>query len=192
VLLVDEVFSDYVLEAPSDRLGTALEDPDPPCPVFILSGLSKLAALPQVKLGWILAHGASARSLMEPLTFIADQFLSVSASAQAAAPALLRGALAVQTRIGQRLRQNLSILDEALAASPHLTRPLVEGGWTALLRMPAVDSDEAIALKLLREARVLIHPGHFFDLPGDGYLVLSLLTEEKRFKDGLLRILPHL
>jgi len=191
-LLVDEVFGDYALEAPEDRMPTALEDPDPPCPVFVLSGLSKIAALPQVKLGWILAQGAHAKSLMDPLAFIADQFLSVSATAQAAAPALLQGAPAVQSRIRERLRANLSILDLALASHPHLSRLAVEGGWTVLLRIPAVESDEATALKLLCEAGVLVHPGHYFDLPGDGYLVLSLLTEEGAFREGLDRILRHL
>jgi len=188
-LLVDEVFGNYALEAPGDRLASALEDGDPPCPVFVLSGLSKIAALPQVKLGWIIASGAPARALMEPLTFIADQYLSVSASAQAAAPTLLRDAPAMQDRILQRLRHNLSTLDTALAAHPHLSRLPVEGGWSVLLRRPAVDSDEVCALRLLREARVLVHPGLFFDLPGDGYIVLSLLPQESDFREGLERML---
>jgi len=191
-LLVDEVFADYSLEPGEERMATALDDPEPRCPVFVLSGLSKIAALPQVKLGWILARGISAQALLEPLAFIADQYLSVSAGAQAAAPALLQGAPEVQSRIRQRLRQNLSILDQALAAHPHLSRGSVEGGWTVLLRRPAVDSDEACALRILRAAGVLVHPGHFFDLPGDGYLVLSLLTASARFREGLARLLPYL
>ena len=77
-------------------------------------------------------------------------------------------------------------------AYPHLSRLPVEGGWSVLLRRPAVDCDEACALRLLREAHVLVHPGHFFDLPGDGYLVLSLLTEEGLFQAGLARLLPVL
>ena len=191
-LLVDEVFADYSLEPGEERMATALDDPEPRCPVFVLSGLSKIAALPQVKLGWILARGISAQALLEPLAFIADQYLSVSAGAQAAAPALLQGAPEVQSRIRQRLRQNLAVLDQVLAAHPHLSRGSVEGGWTVILRRPAVDSDEACALRILREAGVLVHPGHFFDLPGDGYLVLSLLTASARFSEGLTRLLPHL
>lgn len=189
-LLVDEVFSDYVLESSGDRLPTVLADADPPCPVFVLSGLSKIAALPQVKLGWILARGARTRELISPLAFLADQYLSVSASAQIAAPELLRLAPGMQTRILGRCRANLEALDACLEEHPHLSRLPVEGGWTVLLRRPAVDSDEDCVLRILRDARVLVHPGHFFDLPGDGHLVLSLLTEEDIFREGLRKALP--
>lgn len=189
-LIVDEVFSDYPLEPPLDHLPTALEDPDPPCPVFVLSGLSKVAALPQVKLGWIAARGEKARAMLEPLAFIADQFLSVSASAQAAASELLRLAPDLQASIRARLRANLDALDKGLTRFPHLSRLSVEGGWSVLLRRPALDPDETCALRLLREARVLVQPGHYFDLPSDAYLVLSLLTPEPAFREGIARILP--
>jgi len=189
-LIVDEVFSDYALEAAEDTLPTALEAADPPCPVFVLSGLSKIAALPQVKLGWLIARGVQARKLMEPLAFLADQYLSVSASAQLAAPALLLRAPEIQARIRARLRTNLAVLDAALRPHPRLSRLPVEGGWSVLLRRPAVDADETCALRLLQQGRVLVHPGHFFDLPGDGYLVLSLLTEETTFRRGLEQALP--
>ncbi|WP_243287877.1 pyridoxal phosphate-dependent aminotransferase [Geothrix terrae] len=191
-LLVDEVFADYALEAPADRLPTALEDAAPPCPVFMLSGLSKVAALPQLKLGWIAVRGAGAEAHLEALAFLADQYLSVSAPVQAAAPALLALAPAVRSQVRARLSVNLATLDAALAGYPHLTRLPVEGGWSVLLRRPAVDADEACALRLLEQAEVLTHPGSFFDLPGDGHLVLSLLTPETNFREGLNRILPIL
>jgi hypothetical protein len=191
-LLVDEVFADYPLEPREDRLATALEEDDPGCPLFVLSGLSKIAALPQVKLGWIAARGGPARALLEPLGFIADQYLSVSASAQAAAPELLRLAPGIRAGILARLRDNLAALDRALAAHPHLSRPRVEGGWSALLRRPAVDAAEACALRLLRQAEVLVHPGHYFDLPGDGYLVLSLLPPPEVFREGIERMVAAL
>jgi len=188
-LIVDEVFADYALEPAPDHLPTALGDTDPPCPVFVLSGLSKVAALPQLKLGWILARGP-AKALLEPLAFIADQFLSVSSPAQAAAPAILGLAPTVQGQIRHRLRANLRQLDEGLSPFPHLSRLPVEGGWSVLLRRPALDSAEACALRLLREARVLVQPGHFFDLPSEAFLVLSLLTPEAEFREGLERMLP--
>ena len=174
------------------HLPTALEADGPPCPLFVLSGLSKVAAMPQVKLGWIAARGDRARALLEPLAFIADQYLSVSASAQAVAPELLRLAPVIQAVVGARLRANLADLDRALAPHPHLSRLPVEGGWTVLLRRPALDPGEACAVRLLREARVLVHPGHFFDLPGDGYLVLSLLPRPELFREGLDRALAAL
>jgi len=187
-LLVDEVFGDYGLEQAPGRLASALETPEPGVPLFVLSGLSKIAALPQVKLGWIAARGTRARALLEPLGFIADQYLSVSASAQAAAPALLALAPGIQAPILARLRDNLAALDRALAPRRHLSRRPVEGGWSVLLRRPAVDSGEACALGLLGNQDVLVHPGHFYDLPGDGYLVLSLLPPGEVFQAGIGRI----
>jgi len=191
-LLVDEVFGDYALEPGADRLPTALETRDPGCPLFVLSGLSKIAALPQIKLGWIAAVGAQARTLLDSLSFIADQYLSVSASAQAAAPELLRLAPAIQSGILARMRDNLAALDRVLVPCPHLTRLPVEGGWSVLLRRPAVDPGEECALRLLRSAQVYVHPGHYFDLPGDGYLVLSLLPPTEVFREGITRIVAAL
>lgn len=191
-LLVDEVFADYALEAPPDALPTALEDSDPPCPLFLLSGLSKIAALPQVKLGWIAVRGPGAAEHLEALAFLADQYLSVSASAQAAAPALLALAPGIRAQVRGRLRANLAALDRSLTDRPHLSRLPAEGGWSVLLRRPALDGDDVCALRLLGETGVLVHPGSFFDLPGDGHLVLSLLTPEDVFSEGLERALPRL
>lgn len=191
-LVVDEVFSPFLLEPGPDRLPTALSTREPPCPVFVLSGLSKLVALPQVKLGWIALRGSGSGELMEQLLFLADQYLSVSASAQAAAPRLLREAPARVAHLQHRLARNLAELDAQLRSHPHLSRPEVEGGWSALLRRPALEPDDACALRLLEKARVRVHPGHFFDLPGDTYLVLSLLPEPAVFSEGLQRLLPHL
>ncbi len=191
-LLVDEVFADYALEPPPDRLVTALADLAPPCPVFVLSGLSKVAALPQVKLGWIAARGPDAAASLEALAFLADQYLSVSASAQAAAPTLLALAPALQEQVRTRLRTNLATLDGLLAGQAHLSRLPVEGGWSVLLRRPAVDGDQAFAQRLLETRGVLVHPGSFFDLPGDGHLVLSLLTPPNRFGQGLAALLEAL
>jgi len=191
-LLVDEVFADYALEVAEERLATALLDPAPPCPVFLLSGLSKVAGLPQLKLGWIAVRGPGANDHLDALAFLADQYLSVSAPVQAAAPRLLELAKPIRAQILPRLRSNLAILDAALAGQPQLSRLPVEGGWSVLLRRPAVDADEACALRLLEKASVLVHPGSFFDLPGDGHLVLSLLPREPEFREGLRRIFPWL
>lgn len=191
-LLVDEVFADYALEAPADRLATALLDWDPPCPVFLLSGLSKVAALPQLKLGWIIVKGPHAAANLEALAFLADQYLSVSAPVQAAAPELLNLAGPLRDQVRARLRANLATLDRELTGYPALSRLPVEGGWSVLLRRPALDPDEACALRLLQEAGVLVHPGTFFDLPGDGHLVLSLLSPEATFSLALSRCFPCL
>ena len=191
-LLVDEVFADYALEAPTDHLASALEDLAPPCPVFLLSGLRKVAALPQLKLGWIAVRGPGAAANLEALAFLADQYLSVSAPVQAAAPALLGMASGLREQVRGRLRANLATLDTALAGHPHLSRLPVEGGWSVLLRRPALDPDEACALRLLEATATLVHPGSFFNLPGDGHLVLSLLAPEALFREGLGRTFPFI
>jgi hypothetical protein len=190
-LLVDEVFADYPLEPPADRLATALLDPDPPCPVFLLSGLSKVAGLPQLKLGWIAVRGPGTAAHLEALAFLADQYLSVSAPIQSAAPDLLGLANGIRDQIHLRLRDNLAALDTALVAHPRLSRLPVEGGWSVLLRRPALNADEACALDLLEKEAVLIHPGSFFDLHGDGHLVLSLLTPASLFRRGLQPVLAR-
>jgi hypothetical protein len=191
-LLVDEVFADFGLEPGEDRLGTALLDEHPPCPVFLLSGLSKVAALPQLKLGWIAVRGPEAAAHLEALAFLADQYLSVSAPVQAAAPRLLELAPQLRSAILDRLRTNLRSLDQAVARYAHLSRLPVEGGWSVLLRRPALDSDEACALRLLKENGVLVHPGSFFDLPGDGHLVLSLLGEAASFQRAVSLLCKNL
>jgi aspartate/methionine/tyrosine aminotransferase len=187
-LLVDEVFADYALEPEPDHLATAMAELDPPCPLFVLSGLSKVAALPQIKLGWIAARGRQAQALLEPLTFIADQYLSVSAPAQAAAAKLLALAPGIRAGIRARLLDNLAALDRVLAGHPQLSRLPVGGGWSVLVRRPSLGDGEDCALDLLRRGGVLAHPGHFFDLPGEGFLVLSLLPPPGVFLAGLERM----
>jgi len=191
-LLVDEVFADYALEPRPGCLPTALETAAPGCPLFILSGLSKVAALPQIKLGWVIARGPEAAALLEPLAFIADQYLSVSAPAQVAAAALLDLAPGIRAGLLDRCRTNLAELDRALAPHPHLSRLPVEGGWSVLVRRPDLGPGEACAVDLLTRAGVLVHPGHFFDLPGESYLVLSLLAEPERFAEGIRRLVAGL
>lgn len=184
-LLVDEVFADFPVEPETESLPTAFEDPNPPCPVFILSGLSKVALLPQVKLGWIAARGPGASESLESLEFIADQYLSVSASAQVAAPALLDLAPGLRAQALERIRQNLFALDAWITRHPACSRLPIGGGWTVLLRRPALEDDESFAVRLLDQEGVLVHPGHFFDLPSDGFLALSLITPQDAFRLGL-------
>ncbi|MBI4911648.1 MAG: pyridoxal phosphate-dependent aminotransferase [Acidobacteria bacterium] len=185
VLVVDEVFADFPLEPPEAPMGTVLEDPSPPCPTLVLSGLSKGALLPQVKLGWIVARGPGRERILDRLEFIADQFLSPSASAQAAAPEILRLAPDLRGQALRRLRNNLVRLDRALLPHPAWSRLPVEGGWSVVLRGPGLLEDEALAEGLLESRGVLVHPGSFFGFPDRGYLVVSLLPPESDFESGL-------
>jgi len=187
VLIADEVFLDYAVES-GERLSFggnsgALS--------FTLSGLSKISGLPQMKLAWIACSGPGdlAADAMSRLEVIADTYLSPNAPVQLAAEALLEVRHSVQRQLGQRIRNNLGELDAQLSRQQLCHRLRVEGGWYAVLRMPAVCADEEFALALLRKFNVLVHPGHFFNFHGGCFLVLSLITPEVAFGEGLRRLL---
>jgi alanine-synthesizing transaminase len=186
-LIVDEVFLDYAHNGvPRSSFLTNAE-----ALTFTLSGISKISALPQMKLAWVATCGpkelvveAGAR-----LEIIADTYLSMNAPVQLAAPVLLDQRKQIQPILRDRLRVNLAELDNQLASRPSCVRLLVEGGWYVVLRVPAIESDEDLAIRLLREARVSVHPGHFYDFQSEGHLVLSLITEPANFREGVGRLL---
>jgi alanine-synthesizing transaminase len=186
-LIVDEVFLDYAHDgAPRPSFVS-----NAGALTFTLSGLSKISALPQMKLAWVVTSGPSelVAQAGARLEIIADTFLSMNAPVQLAAAALLDQRKRVQPVLLDRVRLNLCELDQQLAAAPSCTRLDVEGGWYAVVRVPAVQSDENFAIDLLRSEAVVVHPGHFYDFPKDGYLVLSLITEPDVFREGISRLL---
>jgi alanine-synthesizing transaminase len=191
-LIVDEVFLDYELKAGAQkkrRHGTFAANAR--ALTFVLSGLSKIAALPQMKLGWIAASGPAGlvRESMARLEVIADTYLSLNAPLQCALPALLAQSHAMQKQIMARAESNLAELDARLARQKSVSRLEVEGGWHAVLRVPAVQSDEELAVRLLEERGVLVHPGHFYDFADPGHLVISLLTRNDEFAEGAAELL---
>ena len=188
-LIVDEVFLDY----PHDGQNRRSFATNKAALTFTLSGLSKISALPQMKLAWIAVSGAEefARDALGRLEIIADSYLSVSTAIQLAAPALLEQRRSIQPQLMTRLETNLCELDRELAGHRACARLEVQGGWYAVLRVPVTRSDEDLAIALLREANVLVHPGHFYDFPSDGYLVLSLIAEPRVFGQGISRILRY-
>ena len=186
-LIVDEVFLDYAHDGAPRRSFVSNAD----ALTFTLSGVSKISALPQMKLAWVAASGpaeivteAGAR-----LEIIADTYLSMNTPVQLAAPVLLDQRKQVQPILLDRLRVNLADLDGQLASHPSCARLLVEGGWYVVLRVPAIESDEDLAIRLLRKASVSVHPGHFYDFSSEGHLVLSLITEPADFREGVTRVL---
>jgi aspartate/methionine/tyrosine aminotransferase len=190
-LIVDEVFASYPLEPQMEALHTVIEGPQAECPVFLLSGLSKTALLPQFKLGWVVMLGG-ATCAAEPLAFIADQYLSVSAPIALAVPQLLALAPMMQSQVIHRLRTNLCTLDAILKKHPHLSRHRVFGGWSVLVQRPSVEDDENCVLRLLSEHHLFIFPGHFFDIPKNGFLAASLLLESDVFERGISVLASHL
>jgi len=178
-ILSDEVFLDY----PLDGRGSTFVRDD--VLTFTLGGLSKSAGLPHFKLAWIRVSGPGRREALEALELIADNFLSVATPVQVALPELLRLGTGICASISARTRTNLATL-RALA-SPAMQVLPVEGGWSAVVRVPRVMTDDELALALL-DRGVVVQPGYFFDFASDGYVVLSLLTREDVFAEGVRRL----
>jgi alanine-synthesizing transaminase len=186
-LIVDEVFLDYAFAGKPQSFASGIDG----VPVFVVSGLSKVAALPQMKAAWIVAAGASAAPALDRLEVVADTFLSINAPVQRAIPGWLEGRLVLQEQILQRVAGNLAELDRRLASVPAVARLNVEGGWYAILRIPALVPDEQTVLALL-DRGVWLHPGYFFGLPPSGWLVVSLLAPSAEFQQGVGALIEFL
>jgi hypothetical protein len=186
-VISDEVFADYAF-GPDERRVASLASLEG-VPAFCLSGLSKVSALPQMKLGWIVANR---REPYERLELIADTYLSVSTPVQHALPALLEARIPMQAQIKARLRRNLEFLRASVAGGSAARVLDVEGGWCATLQVPRVKSEEEWALDLLEARHVLVQPGFFYDFESEAYLVLSLLTREDVFEKGVRRLLERI
>jgi len=184
-LIVDEVFLDY----PHDGTARMSFFSNQDALTFTLSGLSKISGLPQMKLAWVATSGPESDVALGRLEVIADTYLSMSVPIQLAAPVLLEERKRIQPLLLDRVRANLAELDRQLAKQKMSQRLVVEGGWYAALRVPVTRSDEDLAIDVLREASVLVHPGHFYDFPNDGYLIVSLLTPPAEFNEGMGRVL---
>ncbi len=191
-LVSDEVFADYPLDAAQDvtrpptDLATRAD-----CLSFTLAGFSKSLGLPQLKLGWIVAGGPPAvrDRALSALELIADSYLSVGTPVQVAAASLLARGADVRTAIHARTRANLTFLRQCAAGTPSCDLLRVEGGWSAVIRVPASRSEEEIVLDLLTRERVLVHPGYFFDFASEAYIVVSLLTPPDIFAGAVPRML---
>jgi alanine-synthesizing transaminase len=188
-LVCDEVFLDYAHAGPPRPSFAGSTQ----ALTFTISGLSKISALPQMKVAWIVTSGPQelAASARERLEMISDTYLSLSTPLQLATPRLLQQRHAITRQLLQRIAANLAELDSQLARQKACQRLEIEGGWYAVLRVPVTRSDEELAVELLERESVLIHPGHFYDFPGDGYLVLSLITPAEHFREGVGRLLQH-
>ena len=182
-LIADEVFLDFSLGndiapsfASSDRALT-----------FTMSGLSKISGLPQMKVAWLVGTGPEAlkQQAVARLEMIADTYLSMNTPMQLALPALLELRHNFQQQCMERVRNNLAQLDKLLSTQRLCTRLNLEGGWYAIVKVPVTGSDDGLALELLNTHGVYVHPSHFYDFPGDGYLVASLITPELPFAIGI-------
>jgi len=189
-IIADEVFLDYSLcgQDPLTFSSNAA------VLTFTLSGLSKISALPQMKVAWIASSGPAAikAEALARLEVIADTYLSMSAPVQLAVQVMLADRQNIQTQLVSRIKSNLGALDEQLASQHLCQRLAIEGGWYAVLRVPILGTDEVLAIDLLRTTGVLLQPGHFYNFPGEGHLIASLITPGAEFAEGIGRALRYI
>ena len=186
-LIADEVFLDFVLTG-AQPLSFATNTG---ALTFTMSGLSKISGLPQMKTAWLITTGPEhlRKQALARLEVIADTYLSMNAPMQLATPVFLEQRRGFQKQLMTRVRRNLSELDRQLAGQKSCSRLRMEGGWNTVLRVPATRSDEELAIELLATRDVYAHPGHFYDFPSNGYLIVSLITPEPEFAKGIERLL---
>jgi alanine-synthesizing transaminase len=185
-LILDEVFVDYQLSSAAVSSMTPRD-----CLTFRLGGLSKSAGLPQVKLGWIVVDGPDllVRDALDRLELICDTYLSVSTPVQHATSALMAAGAGVRAGILHRVRANDETLRSLASAYPSIQVLPCDAGWSVVLRVPSTRGEEDLTLQLLETARVVIHPGFFFDFAHEAFLVLSLLPQPDLFVEGVRRVL---
>jgi alanine-synthesizing transaminase len=190
-IVADEVFADYELEAgAAGGAGRVATRPD--VLSFALGGLSKSVGLPQVKLGWVVVSGPDrlVDEALQRLELICDSYLAVSTPAQNAVAGLLERGAAVRVQIAARVAANYRTLQTMTAGASSCRALPSAGGWYAVLRVPTLEPEEDLALRLLADG-VLTHPGYFFDFPRESYLIVSLLPPGTLFADGVSRVLRH-
>lgn len=183
--IFDEVFSPFTLtdhgsppSFPVNRL------------TFRLNGLSKMAGLPQMKLAWIVVSGPEQerKEAIRRLEIIADTFLSVNTPIQIALPAILPNLDRFITPILERIRKNHALLKDAFGSGLPLSLLRSEGGWNAVIGLPATRTGEEWCLRFLEEQNVLVYPGDLFDFGTGSYAVVSLLPKNDDFSEGIRRI----
>ena len=189
-LIGDEVFFDYRLGSAPDAVSVLDQDEVVTC---ALGGMSKSCGLPQAKLGWIAWGGPDAplKETIAAYEIIADSYLSVSTPIQVAAPAVFARAGEVRDQLQTRIARNLQSLTDACGRWPAATMLRTEGGWSAVVQVPAVRPEEDLVVTLVTEDGVLVNPGFFFDFPREAFLVLSLIVEPGGFDLGVARLLAR-
>jgi alanine-synthesizing transaminase len=191
-IICDEVFLDYTIETDRNRV-FSLAGIDYVL-TFTLSGLSKICGLPQMKLSWIIVSGPrkECKEAMARLEIITDTYLSVGTPIQLALSNLLTGKDLIQSQIKKRILGNYNFLMEILTGNKQLKLLKAGGGWYSVLKINLEIDEESFVYGLLKNKDVYIHPGYFFDFKEEGIIILSLLTEEKVFCEGVKRILTYL
>ncbi len=190
-LICDEVFFDYSFEENNKQSTTLVGNIENL--TFVLGGLSKSLALPQMKLSWLVINGPQeiVKSSLERLEIIADTYLSVNTPSQNSMPQWLSLQSIIQQEVMVRLKSNKEFLKDCLSSEENSQYLRTEGGWYAIFKLPSRRSEEAWVLDFLQKDRVFVHPGYFFDFPDEPYIILSLLPPPIVFQRGVRRILAR-
>jgi alanine-synthesizing transaminase len=191
-LICDEVFMDYEIEVDKKDIFSFSGKKD--VLTFTLNGLSKICALPQLKLSWIVVNGPQKErdEAKAKLEIITDTYLSVGTPIQLALRSLLEGKEIIQMKIRNRIIRNYNFLKEELLNRNNVELLNTEGGWYSILKVKSDIDEEYLTHSLLKEKDVYVHPGYFFDFKDEGYIVVCLLTSEEIFSEGMKRILVYL
>ena len=184
-VIADEVFSPFPFERHEGRAPSPVSSGN--VLTVTLNGLSKLAGLPQMKLAWMAVTGPSTKrtEALRRLEMISDSMLSVATPIQHAAPRILREHRTFSDPILDRVRGNYALLRSCVNPGTGISVLACEGGWSAMLQIPATRSDEAWALDLLDHEHILVHPGHFYDCVAGTFLVVSLLPRPELFSQAV-------
>ncbi|HEY1017071.1 MAG TPA: pyridoxal phosphate-dependent aminotransferase [Herpetosiphonaceae bacterium] len=183
-LICDEVFAPFTIGADSAPPLSALH---PGQPVFLLNGISKLLALPDLKLGWIALNQPALAAYADRLELINDTFLSGNTLVQSMLPALLGEGRPFVAEMVARVRDNVELALEALAGVGNLRLERPDGGYYLFPQVLGCDDDEQLVIDLLGRG-VLVHPGFFYDYGDQCRIMLSCLTEPAAFRAGLARL----
>jgi alanine-synthesizing transaminase len=190
-IIGDEVFAEYVLDVELPRVSSVLAQRE--ALTFALGGLSKSLGLPQLKLGWMVVNGPDAlvKASLDRLELVCDTYLSVATPVQEALPTLLVEGAVIRSQIRDRVTRNYRHAMTVAAAYPSVSVLPSEGGWYAVMQVPAMQSEESLVLRILEHDHVLVHPGYFFDFPREAFLIVSLLPAPDVFDRAIARVLKR-
>jgi alanine-synthesizing transaminase len=184
-VISDEVFSAFLFNTQKLPRPSAGKLPL----LFTLNGVSKMYALPGLKIGWIGIAGeaGAVKKAIRALDIISDTFLPVNEAAQFALPLVFSKGKAFLAGYQRAVRQRALALTSALAKIKSLTFIPPEGGFYIAVRLPDGIHEEDLALKLLRKDKLLVHPGYFYDLEGS-HVVLSFINPLNRLNRALRKL----
>lgn len=183
-IICDEVFLDYAFQddfKPNSMVGNKENL------TFVLGGLSKALGMPQMKLAWIVINGPDGlvEEAKKRLEIILDTFLSVNTPSQNALGPWMEQRAAIQKDILKRIRDNRETVRSMVADSNKLTLLEAQGGWYAILRLPGSLDEEEFCYGLLKNKKVFVHPGYFFDFALGSHIVVSLLSQQVLLENGM-------